>query len=38
MLLDGADAPLSMGARVRVEFEDLAPGISVPAFRLENGQ
>jgi len=35
-LLDGAEAPLSLGARVRVEFEDLAPGVAVPAFRLEN--
>jgi len=38
MLLDGANAPLSMGACVRVEFEDLAPGVSVPAFRLEPSQ
>jgi uncharacterized OB-fold protein len=34
-LLDGPDAPLSIGTRVRVAFEDLAPGISVPAFELE---
>ncbi|MCB2048243.1 MAG: OB-fold domain-containing protein [Novosphingobium sp.] len=34
-LLDGADAKLSIGAPVVVEFEDLAPGISVPAFRLK---
>jgi hypothetical protein len=33
-LLDGPDAPLSMGARVALGFEDLAPGISVPAFSL----
>lgn len=38
MLLDGADAPLCMDARVRVEFENLAPGVSVPAFRLEPSQ
>ena len=28
------DAPLAIGARVDVDFEDLAPGVSVPAFRL----
>jgi uncharacterized OB-fold protein len=32
-LLDGADAPVSIGDAVTVAFEDLAPGISVPAFR-----
>jgi hypothetical protein len=34
-LLDGPDAPLAIGTRVVVAFEDLAPGISVPAFALE---
>jgi uncharacterized protein len=34
-LLDGPDAPLARGDRVRVAFEDLAPGIAVPAFTLE---
>ena len=34
-LLDGPDAPLAVGARVIVAFEDLAPGVSVPAFSLE---
>jgi uncharacterized protein len=34
-LLDGPDAPLAIGARVVVAFEDLAPGTSVPAFVLE---
>jgi len=34
-LLDGPDAPLAVGARVVVAFEDLAPGVSVPAFTLE---
>jgi uncharacterized OB-fold protein len=34
-LLDGPDAPLSIGARVVVAFEDLAPGVSVPAFTLD---
>jgi uncharacterized OB-fold protein len=35
-LLDGPDAPLRIGARVVVAFEDLAPGVSVPAFALES--
>lgn len=34
-LLDGPETPLKAGDRVAVAFEDLAPGISVPAFRLE---
>lgn len=34
-LLDGPDAPLARGDRVRVAFEDLAPGVAVPAFTLE---
>jgi uncharacterized OB-fold protein len=34
-LVDGAAAPLRQGARVGPAFEDLAPGISIPAFRLE---
>lgn len=33
-LLDGPDAPLRLGSRVRAAFEDVAPGISVPAFVL----
>lgn len=33
-LLDGADADLQAGAAVRLAFEDLAPGVSVPAFAL----
>ena len=33
-LLDGADAPLAIGAAVEVAFEDLAEGIAVPAFKL----
>jgi uncharacterized OB-fold protein len=36
-LLDGSDAPVSLGARVRAAFEDVAPGISVPAFVLAGG-
>ena len=34
-LLDGADAALGLGDPVTVAFEDVAPGVSVPAFRLE---
>ena len=34
-LVDGADAPLHLGASVRVAFEDIASGIAVPAFELE---
>jgi len=37
-LLDGPDAPLQIGSDVRVEFEDVAPGLSVPAFSLEDGR
>ena len=33
-LVDGADARLSAGDRVTVTFEDLAPGVAVPAFAL----
>jgi uncharacterized OB-fold protein len=34
-LLDGPDAPLHLGDRVTAAFEDLAPGVAVPAFVLE---
>jgi len=34
-LLDGPDAPLSIGARVHLSFEDLTDEISVPAFELD---
>ena len=34
-LLDGADAPLKLGAPVKVVFENIAPDIAVPAFQLE---
>ncbi|MBV1688224.1 OB-fold domain-containing protein [Novosphingobium sp. G106] len=34
-LLDGPETPVKAGDRVAVAFEDLAPGISVPAFTLE---
>ncbi|WP_244324262.1 Zn-ribbon domain-containing OB-fold protein [Mycobacterium timonense] len=33
-LLDGADADLDVGDPVTVGFEDLAPGVAVPAFEL----
>lgn len=33
-LLDGPDAGLRIGAAVTVGFEDLAPGVAVPAFEL----
>jgi uncharacterized OB-fold protein len=33
-LLDGPDAPLGVGAGVEGAFEDLTPGVSVPAFTL----
>ena len=33
-LLDGVGAPLRPGAAVVVAFEDLAPGVAVPAFEL----
>jgi uncharacterized OB-fold protein len=34
-LLDGPDVPLHLGDRVTAAFEDLAPGVAVPAFVLE---
>ena len=33
-LLDGPDTELHLGDRVRMAFEDLADGVSVPAFEL----
>jgi uncharacterized OB-fold protein len=36
-LMDGPDALLQLGAEVRGAFEDLAPGISIPAFELAGG-
>ena len=33
-LLDGADVELTIGAEVRVAFEDLTDDIAVPAFEL----
>jgi hypothetical protein len=34
-LLDGPDAALALGDPVDVAFDDVAPGIAVPAFTLE---
>jgi uncharacterized OB-fold protein len=34
-LLDGPDTAVRVGDPVVVEFEDVAPGVAVPAFRLE---
>lgn len=34
-LLDGPEAPLSIGDAVTVAFDDLAPGVAVPVFRKE---
>jgi uncharacterized OB-fold protein len=34
-LIEGVDAPLRLGAGVRVAFDDLGPGVAVPAFSLE---
>lgn len=34
-LLDGPDVPVALGDLVRLDFEDLAPGFAVPAFRLD---
>jgi uncharacterized OB-fold protein len=34
-LVDGPDAPVALGDRVRVTFDDLAPGVAVPAFARE---
>ena len=34
-LLDGPDVTLHLGDRVTAAFEDLAPGVAIPAFVLE---
>jgi len=34
-LLDGPAAPLVVGDRVRLEFEDIAVGVALPAFVLD---
>ncbi len=33
-LLDGVAAPIEIGADVDAAFEDVAPGVSIPAFAL----
>ena len=33
-LIDGVDAPVQLGARVDAAWEDVAPGVSLPAFTL----
>lgn len=37
-LLDGPDAAVETGARVTAAFEDIATGVSVPAFRLDGNR
>jgi hypothetical protein len=34
-LVDGPSAPLQLGDAVNVVFEDLQPGVSIPAFALD---
>ncbi|MGE0878725.1 MAG: Zn-ribbon domain-containing OB-fold protein [Acidimicrobiia bacterium] len=34
-LVDGPDANIHLGDRVSTVFDDMAPGVSVPAFKLE---
>ena len=33
-LVDGPDAPVTIGTRVKAAFEDVADGVAVPAFTL----
>jgi uncharacterized OB-fold protein len=33
-LADGADTPLKLGDAVTLTFDDLAPGVAVPAFAM----
>jgi len=35
-LMDGPEVPLEAGMAVRLAFEDLADGVAVPAFALED--
>lgn len=35
-LLDGPSVPLRLGDRVEGAFEDIAPGVAIPAFVLAN--
>lgn len=34
-LVDGPQTPLRIGAAVHAAFEDLAPGVAIPAFELD---
>jgi uncharacterized protein len=34
-LVDGPDASIRFDAKVRLAFEDIAPGVAVPAFELQ---
>ncbi len=34
-LVDGPEAALSLGAPVHLAFEDIAPGVAIPAFELD---
>jgi uncharacterized OB-fold protein len=34
-LVDGPEAPLGLGAPVRLTFENVVPGVAVPAFALD---
>jgi uncharacterized OB-fold protein len=34
LLVDGPDTPIRIGDAVAVTFDDLAPGVAVPAFTL----
>lgn len=36
-LVDGPDTPLKLGDAVTVTFDDLGPGVSVPAFAMAAG-
>jgi uncharacterized OB-fold protein len=36
-LVDGPNTPISLGDAVAVAFEDVAPGVAIPAFRKVKG-
>jgi hypothetical protein len=36
-LLDGPDAPVTIGMKVKAAFEDVADGVAIPAFTLAGG-
>ena len=37
-LLDGLDVPVQLGDRVTAAFEDIAPGVAIPAFVLDRAR